>query len=104
MFIAELIQEHRWKLGQLSPGSMVTFKRISWAEAQIGARAARLWTEDVQSAVSGSAVPTRAALSVESETRHLSPILQKIMPPAGSPRPTVTFRQVSFLLHVYITF
>ncbi|KAH0835743.1 allophanate hydrolase subunit 2-domain-containing protein [Lanmaoa asiatica] len=82
-----------WKLGQLSPGSTVMFKRISWAEAQIGAQAARLWTEDVQSAVSGSTVPTRAAPSTESKSRHFSPILQKIVPPVGSPRPAVTFRQ-----------
>lgn len=74
------------------------FKRISWAEAQIGAQASRLWVEDVHSAVSGNAVPTRAAPIFEGETRDFSPVLQKIVPPAGSPRPTVTFRQVSFLV------
>ena len=53
--------------------------------------------EDVQSAVSGIAVCPRAEPNSESETSHHSPILQKIVPPAGSPRPTVTFRQVSLL-------
>ncbi|KAF8550790.1 AHS2-domain-containing protein [Imleria badia] len=82
-----------WKLGQLSPGSTVRFKRISWADAQIGAQAARLWTEDVQSAVSCIAVPPRAKPSFGSEISRLSPILQKIVPSATSPRPAVTFRQ-----------
>lgn len=93
---AVLIQEHRWKLGQLSPGSTVTFKRISWAEAQMSAQATRLWTEDVQSVVSGIAVPPRVELSFGSEPNRPSPILQKIVPSTASPRPAVTFRQVNF--------
>ncbi|KAG6373685.1 allophanate hydrolase subunit 2-domain-containing protein [Boletus reticuloceps] len=94
LFVSVLIQACRWKLGQLSPGGTVQFKRISWAEAQIGAQTARAWIEDVRLAVSGSAVPPRAEHGFQSETTgHLTTILQKIMPPAGSPRPVVAFRQ-----------
>lgn len=92
-----LTHERRWKLGQLSPGSTVTFRRISWADAQIGTEAARLWTEDVQSAISGVAVLPRAEPSFEDETKHLSPILHTDVSPAESRRPSVTFRQVNLL-------
>ena len=74
-------------------------KRISWAE---GAQAAaRLWTEDVAPSSSqwhscDSNLNCRnAEPSFESETSRHSPILQNIVPPARSPGPTVTFRQVS---------
>ncbi|KAG9312717.1 putative urea carboxylase [Chiua virens] len=67
-----------WKLGQLSPGIAQTSKK---------------WIEDVQSAVSGNIVSARAAPNFATEINYASPILQRIVAPAGSPRPTMTFRQ-----------
>ncbi|KAF9220649.1 hypothetical protein BS17DRAFT_714001 [Gyrodon lividus] len=83
-----------WKVGQLSPGNTVTFSRISWTEAQVCAQAAKAWVEDTRSTVSGIAhITTRTVLSYESMNSYFSPILRRIVPPAGSSRPAATLRQ-----------
>ncbi|KAF8837172.1 hypothetical protein BDN67DRAFT_973345 [Paxillus ammoniavirescens] len=83
-----------WKVGQLSPGSTVTFNRISWAEAQACAKSAKVWIEDIQSASSGISPATAGTvLSFEGTNPSFTPILRRIVPPSGSPRPVTTFRQ-----------
>ncbi|KAG2155228.1 allophanate hydrolase subunit 2-domain-containing protein [Suillus bovinus] len=80
----------RWKLGQLSPGSTVTFRKISWQDAQACMRAQLKWIEAVQAVVAGCQ-PDMDFADGALESRELSGILHRNLP--GSLRPVVTFRQ-----------
>ncbi|KAH7919924.1 hypothetical protein BV22DRAFT_1022136 [Leucogyrophana mollusca] len=81
----------RWKLGQLSPGSTVKFRRISWREAEICEENSARWLEAVKTAVLVGSAPSWSP--VEFADKHLLPILQRLAPLAGGVRPTTTFRQ-----------
>lgn len=82
----------RWKLGQLSPGSTVTFRRISWQDAQACMKALFRWIEAVQAVVAGSQ-PHVGFVDDALEDKELSGILHRNERSPGSPRPAVTFRQ-----------
>ncbi|KAG0691920.1 allophanate hydrolase subunit 2-domain-containing protein [Suillus ampliporus] len=79
----------RWKLGQLSPGTTVTFRKISWKDAQACRKNSLKWIEAVQAAVAGSR-PQTDSIYGALEGSELSGILHKI---SGRSRPAVTFRQ-----------
>ncbi|KAG2148952.1 allophanate hydrolase subunit 2-domain-containing protein [Suillus clintonianus] len=81
-----------WKLGQLSPGSTVTFRKISWQDAQACRKDRLRWIEAVQAAVAGPQPPT-SFTDGALEGRELSGILHRNEWFPGSPRPAVTFRQ-----------
>ncbi|KAG2365977.1 carbamoyl-phosphate synthase L chain, ATP binding domain-containing protein [Suillus spraguei] len=81
-----------WKLGQLSPGSTVTFRRISWQDAQACMKALFRWIEAVQAVVAGSQ-PHVGFVDDALEDKELSGILHRNERSPGSPRPAVTFRQ-----------
>ncbi|KAG1727747.1 allophanate hydrolase subunit 2-domain-containing protein [Suillus paluster] len=83
----------RWKLGQLSPGSTVTFRKISWQDAQDCRKSSLRWIETVQAAVAGSRPQTPDFIDDALEGMELSGILHKNEPLSGSLRPAVTFRQ-----------
>ncbi|KAG1748041.1 allophanate hydrolase subunit 2-domain-containing protein [Suillus lakei] len=82
----------RWKLGQLSPGSTVTFRKISWQDAQACRKDPLRWVEAVQAAATGSQ-PQMGFIDSALEGRELSGILHKNQWLPGSLRPAVTFRQ-----------
>ncbi|KAG1903472.1 carbamoyl-phosphate synthase L chain, ATP binding domain-containing protein [Suillus fuscotomentosus] len=66
----------RWKLGQLSPGSTVTFRKISWQDAQACMKDSLRWIETVQAVIAGSQ-PHAGFIdgALEGEGRELSGIL-----------------------------
>ncbi|KAF9233046.1 allophanate hydrolase subunit 2-domain-containing protein [Melanogaster broomeanus] len=69
-----------WKVGQLT--------------AQACAQGAKATIEDIHAAVSGMGpILPRPRIDFENTNAYFSPILHRIMPPAGSPRPAATFRQ-----------
>jgi urea carboxylase len=82
----------RWKLGQFSPGSTVTFRKISWQDAQSCMKTSFRWIEAVQAVVAGSQ-PYMGFVDGTLEGRELSGILHRIGWLPGSSRPAVTFRQ-----------
>lgn len=82
----------RWKLGQLSPGSTVTFRKISWQDAQACMKTLLRWIEAVQAVVAGSQ-PRVGFVDGALEDKELSGILHRNEWLPGSPRPAVTFRQ-----------
>lgn len=90
-----LIGTHRWKLGQLSPGSTVTFRKISWQDAQVCMKAPLRWIEAVQAVVAGSKPDMGFIDHGALEKRESSGILYRNEWLPGSLRPAVTFRQVS---------
>ncbi|KAG1772023.1 allophanate hydrolase subunit 2-domain-containing protein [Suillus occidentalis] len=83
----------RWKLGQLSPGSTVTFCKISWQDAQGCMNAALRWIEAVQAVVAGSKPDMGFIDHGTFEGRRSSGILCRNEWLPGSSRPAVTFRQ-----------
>ncbi|KAH7886782.1 allophanate hydrolase subunit 2-domain-containing protein [Phlebopus sp. FC_14] len=82
-----------WKVGQLSPGSTVTFNRISWTDAQTCAQAMQSWIKAVESAVAEGPTEPPPNVIVPSKTVHRGCILQRLAAEPGSPRPVATFRQ-----------
>lgn len=90
---------HRWKLGQLSPGSTVTFSKISWQDAQACRKDSVRWIETIQAAVKGCQPRADTIVDGAFEITELSGILHRNERLFGSPRPAVTFRQVCPLHH-----
>lgn len=85
----------RWKLGQLNPGSTVTFSKISWQDAQACARDLITWTEAVQASINGQ--PQLDLTNSAFGGTELSGILYRNEQLSGSQKPAVTFRQVGSL-------
>jgi hypothetical protein len=85
----------RWKLGQLSPGSTVTFSKISWQDAQACTRGLITWTEAVQASINGQ--PQLDLTDGTFGGTELYGILYRNEQLSGSPKPAVTFRQVGSL-------
>ncbi|KAH7906361.1 allophanate hydrolase subunit 2-domain-containing protein [Hygrophoropsis aurantiaca] len=82
----------RWKLGQLSPGNTLQFRRISWSDAQRFEENNMRWLEAVKVAMAGGhSVPSHERSSIEAEDKYFPSILCKLT--SDGIRPATTFRQ-----------
>jgi hypothetical protein len=77
---------------------MVTFRKISWQDAQVCMKAPFRWIEAVQAVVAGSQ-PHMGFIDGALEGRESAGILHRNEWLPGSARPAVTFRQVCSLRH-----
>jgi urea carboxylase len=87
----------RWKLGQLSPGSTVQFRRISWTDARALEILYDEWLGSVRAMVSKKLTYNDIPpfpMPAYSEAMD-EPILHITSSPKGSAKPTTVFRQVS---------
>ncbi|KAJ7201761.1 allophanate hydrolase subunit 2-domain-containing protein [Mycena rebaudengoi] len=78
-----------WKLGQLSPGCTVEFRRVSWAEAVSLEAQTRGWLENIKAAILGQATTPQSY--PELGDRHQDPKLCVITRTDNNP--AVVFRQ-----------
>ncbi|KAJ7243804.1 allophanate hydrolase subunit 2-domain-containing protein [Mycena rebaudengoi] len=78
-----------WKLGQLSPGCTVEFRRVSWAEAVSLEAQTRGWLENIKAAILGQATTPQSY--PELGDRHQDPKLCVITRTDNNP--AVIFRQ-----------
>lgn len=94
----------RWKLGQLSPGSTVQFRRISWEAAQTLNGQCEGWLNSIYEMTVGnletSNLPSFPSAIIDEPIT--GPILHTIHPSEGSSKPKIVFRQVRSEL--YFTF
>ncbi|KAF4580527.1 hypothetical protein EYR38_003126 [Pleurotus pulmonarius] len=81
-----------WKLGQLGPGSEISFRRVSWDTAVQLRHRNEAWLDGVRAAISSSDVRTIVLFKVETESVAGGPKLLVVKAGEGSKKPTVTFR------------